>query len=72
MNVIGYQPLGIDMSEINNLFELCEHIGFAAVDAEIEPWIEMGEFDEAVKKRAEALGWIAPDTPYSELDRPLW
>lgn len=60
------------MSEINNLFDLAEKVGFNALDDEIGAWIAMGEFDEYVKERATELGWVAPDTPYSELDRPIF
>lgn len=57
---------------MESLIDLAEYIGFDAIDKEIDVWIEVGEFDEAVKARAKELGWIPPDTPYSELDRPLF
>lgn len=59
-------------NDVNSLFELASRIGFEAVDKEISAWIDMGEFDEAVKERATELGWVSPDTPYSELDRPIF
>lgn len=61
-----------DDKAVQSLIGLCCEIGFDQVDAEVETWIEMGEFDEQVKERARKLGWIPPDTPYSELDRPLF
>lgn len=60
------------MFKVNNLFDLVNQNGFDSVDDEIGTWILMGEFDEYVKERAKMLGWIAPDTPYSELDNPLF
>lgn len=60
------------MSEIKSLLDLVDKVGFDAVDAEIAAWIEMGEFDEQVRERARELGWIPPDTPYSDLDKPLF
>lgn len=50
------------MSEINNLFDLAEHIGFDAIDSEVEVWIDMGEFDHAVKDRAVKMNIaVGPD-----------
>lgn len=55
-----------------SLIELASDIGFEEIDKEIAVWIEMGEFDEQVRERAKELGWVSPDTPYSELDNPLF
>lgn len=56
-----------------SLIELCANIGFDQVDAEIDSWIEMGEFDEAVAKRAEKLGWFKPGTRWGEIEtEPLF
>lgn len=60
------------MSEINTLFDLVDKVGFDRVDDEIGTWILMGEFDEYVRERARELNWVPPDTPYSELDKPLF
>ena len=44
------------MSDIESIFDLANHIGFDAIDAEVSVWIEQGEFDYAVTDRAEAMG----------------
>lgn len=46
---------------VKNLIDLANHIGFAAIDAEIETWIEMGEFDEQVRERASQINFTPPD-----------
>lgn len=49
--------------QYRNLFELTNDIGFEQIDAEIELWIEVGEFDEAVKERAAVLGYVHRHEP---------
>jgi hypothetical protein len=56
-----------------SLIGLCSDIGFEAVDAEIEAWIAMGEFDEQVAQRAEELGWYKPGTRWADIEtEPLF
>lgn len=38
------------------LLDVCEALGYGAVDSEIEVWIESGAFDEQVQERAEVIG----------------
>lgn len=57
---------------IKSLLDLVDELGFDVIDSEIDAWIAMGEFDEAVVKRVTDLGWIPPDSKYSDLDQPLF
>ena len=38
-----------------SLFDLANDIGFDQIDREVAVWIEMGEFDEEVRERAQIL-----------------
>lgn len=60
------------MAEIRSLFDLAQSIGFDSIDQEIATWIEIGEFDAAVKERAEKLGWVPPHAKLYEQDEGLF
>ena len=62
-----------DKEVANSLLDLCERLGFAAVDEEVARWIEIGEFDEQVAERAEKLGWYKPGTRWADIEtEPLF
>lgn len=40
---------------MNSLFDLVDGVGFDAIDAEIEEWIDQGVYDQQVLTRAKEL-----------------